>query len=532
MELLLLHHPFLGILVVLTLSAGWSTPALAQSSSGLDALFEGRERVRGAKERVRTQQAPAQNNTSAASAGPGDTVQLQTGSRELRQVQAPRLRSLAGSGRVETTCEGHVFLRREGQNGHITVSRLSDGGQAARVPGGNGVRCAGGYAFISANRNAPAVVDLSSGQVNTLSFSVPGGAQIIDSSLFPFEQSSGAVEALFHVRDQDRKAYIGRWRPGNNTIELSESPFWFIRQAQEIGDELQVVAVPISDRGARADVYRFGPNGQRKVLSQPPSFQVSMQGNFMAYAAGPTYGVIRPDGRLDGANLQGCLRHNGIYAASEIGIFAGCQDRDEAFEQYAYFSPETGWKTWRQQRGYSRGSTSAHVALSPGRSTVYAFNQSDQPTGVWFDMRRGALFQGSRLWSVATLNAQGQGPRLLATNVKEFEGTRRQNVELYHIDLDRGVEERLYTYSDCPGFISLYGQYEGRFLVHCVSQPEPGTYRFRYHWSELIDVDAGTRWRETNRRHESFTPEGKVVVSGVSAGANVTSVTPERLMIE
>ncbi|TVQ88307.1 MAG: hypothetical protein EA397_17175 [Deltaproteobacteria bacterium] len=526
------HRPFLGILVVLTLSTGWSTPAQAQPASGLDALFEGRERVRDAKQRVRNQQGPAPTNTSAANAGPGDTVQLQTGSRDLRQVQAPKLRSLAGSGRVQTTCDGHVFLRREGQNGHITVSRLSDGKQAGRVPGGNGVRCARGYAFISANGNAPAVVDLSSGKVTPLSFSVPGGAEIIDTSLFPFEQASGGVEALFHVRDRDRNAFIGRWRPGTNRVELSPSPFWFIGEAQEIGDELQVVAVPIEDTAARSEIYRFGPNGQRKVLEGPPMFRAPVQGNFMAYSVGSSFGVIRPDGSLDPANLQGCIRVGALYAASELGVFAGCQDRDEAFERYAYFSPQTGWRTWRQQRGYPRGSATVHVELSPGRSTVYEFNQSRQPTGVWFDMRRGALFQGSRLWSVATLNSQGQGPRLLATNVNEFEGTRRHNIELHHIDLDRGVEERLHTYSDCPGFLTLYGQHEGRFLVHCVSQPEPGTYRFQYHWSELIDVDAGTRWRETKRRHESFTPEGKVVVSGVSAGASVTNVTPERLMIE
>jgi len=529
---------WIGLLAFASMALGFSPTSSAQSNTGLNAFFDSVPGVNdGPTERDGDR--PRVGQASAISAGPGDTVRLQTGSRSLRPVQAPKLLGLEGSGTIklnagDSICGGFIFLQSEGYPGSIAVSRLSDRKLVGRVAGGQWVRCVGSLAFIEAV-GPPAVVDLSSGEIIRLSVSVPENQKIAYAKLFPVGDASGQVEALLYVNAQGGQSYVGRWRPGTSRVGLTPSPFSEISEAHEVAGDLHIFGVPSDVPNAKRAIYRYSDAGPRKLPAHDVSFSVLMDSGFLAYSnsTDDSIGVISPDGSQDRLPNLGCLAGPNTIAASAQGMLVSCHDRDheDRFLNFGYFSPATGWRTWRKQMQYPLSSPYINRRMIPGRTVLSEIYQSDRPTGTWFDMSRGVFFEGSMLWPMHQWGS-GQGTRLLATSVGAVEGVRQHSIDVYHIDLKRGVEEKLLTYNDCPGFLLLADVHEGRFLVHCIVQPELNTFKFKHQWSELLDVDAGTRWRETGRRHEAFMLDGTVLVSNLKAGSNAIRENPKRLWLE
>ena len=479
---------------------------------------------------------------------PGSTVHLHKERHNgLSLVRAPELTSLPQGAAYGESCQGYLFLiqgTRRGESRQGLIYSPDGTRNLGSVDNPGYTHCIGEYFFVGSRSAAAAVFHIPTERLTHLSYRLPNGAPGSDSYLFPLTPLDPEVptEALLYTRDRENNRFIGLWQPGLEEIALRDSPFGHIRDARFVGESLQISSgFPSSNHSSRTALHLVDRQGIREIHSDRSGNTITfLADGWTAYRINSGGGVISPSGEKEPLELRGCRHSPSLIGASHkaSALLMACFDaRDDAFENYLYWSQSTGSITWRQRRGYERGSTSLLNISRRTDTVIFDFNTPTHPTklprGLWFDLSQGAFFQGSPLFALSHYGNSGRSSRFLATNVEMVSGSFRHQLDVHLIDIERGTETFLHAYQDCPGYLHLVAQNQTQdeFIIHCLTKPESGRWHFIYHWSELVDVQTGTRWRETNRRHEGFTDRGAVVLSNLSAGTNHSYAVASRLWI-
>lgn len=493
----------------------------------------------------RRERTPRGWSGEAAQIGPGNQTPLERGRHPgLREVSAPSMRSLPSNSAYGGSCEDYLFLlsgsrERDTRIGTVVNSRTGEALGSVAHPGRT--ECMGEYFLMNSERRMPAIFHLPSESFLTLDFELPNGAPSSDAYLFGLvrDGEESPREVLVYTRDGQNNRFIGLWQPGRERVELRSSPFGHIRDARYVGETLQVSsAFPTGGTSSRTALHIVDDRGIEEIHSDSRGNLIAfLKGGWTAYR-GDGGGAISPDGRKEALSVSGCRHPASLIAASHdaSALLMACLDgQDEAYENYLYWSSERGATTWRHRRGYARGSTSLMHLLQDDYTVISDFNAPSYPVkdpqGVWVDLTTGTFFQGSPIFAMDIVGNQGRRSRFLGSNTGALEGTFRHDLDVYLIDIENRREEYLHTYRDCPGFLQMAAQDGDRFILYCITQPTPGLFRFTYHWSELIDLEAGTRWRESRRRHEGFTERGAVMISNLSSGSDLHYGSPSRLWI-
>ena len=508
--------------------------AQAQSSSPLENLF--------GPPRAATDSGPAATTPRQAprSFRPGETVSLRQGRRHLELVDAPRLQELYNGGLYHQCEKALFFITGSGENTSLSIMNISDGQVFGAIARPQKVTCAGSYAFIT-TAAMPWVVHLDRKETLELRYTLPNGRPISDSHLFPLirEGETEPGEVLVYTRDQNNQKFIGRWAPGAGpSISLTDSPFGHIRKARYIGDLIQIDSSSHNSSWRGSALFYLDDRGLHLFEEEGIETIEFLENGFTTFAKNFSAGFLSPQGDVTPVERRECRFSPSLIATSDVGALFVCLTHDLTVDYFFYLDDAGEFHQWEQRLPFQRGGTNSGFRLRPGYTTIYEFNNNMprstlryEPVGFWFDLRQGVNFHGTPLFAIPTLGFRGMPAHFLATSVDAVEGRHNHSIELHAIDLDLATEEYLHTYQDCPGFLRYAGSQEGRFLIQCLLQPEPGRFRFRYQWSELIDLNNNTRWRETNRRFEAFTSSGQVILSNVSSGQDHVYAPARRLWI-
>ena len=243
--------------------------------------------------------------------------------------------------------------------------------------------------------------------------------------------------------------------------------------------------------------------------------------------------VVSPRGKVRDWEIEGCSGSAVLWRAlaEPAGALMSCDGDQDGVERFKYWQPN-GSEVWSVERHYKRSSSQGDILMDADRPVASRMGvDRATPAGMWFDMKRGEKWRGESLLSAYYWDDNGLPATFMATDVGLGEEVASQERILYRIDLGSGTEQPVAIYDDCPGALEVADQTESEVIIQCLSRDPGGAYRFEYHWSEFIDLDSGDWWRTSNRDIHMFGPEGRLIVTDRSAGADYHWQMGSRLYI-
>ncbi len=339
----------------------------------------------------------------------------------------------------------------------------------------------------------PALLHLEDGRIIEPKLSVPGGSAIEQVRIVAAENPP--VVWVF-ARAADGKTYHGQWRDtSTEALALTdELPFW----AQMVRGTHGLQSW--TDQPAAQDCPRvlLRPGQPAECLPLDPDefFRAGkdlLGGRFWVEQQQRDTVSIRD--AASGARselLAGCSSVRSVAPLAEPPRLLAMCRLEGKLRRFELWSPEARW-SWETEL------PSRDLIFPPGNKPVLALEllgSMESPAAQWLDLEKGVLFSAPPMKPLMPAGANAFTRRILAQPPDRLK-------ELWLLDLDQGIAERIAHDIDCETPLDQSAISEGRAVVSCLAPAGMRNYfsadhRMRHwRWTEVIDFQARTRWRTT-----------------------------------
>lgn len=417
-------------------------------------------------------------------------------------------------------CGKYTFVAHGGQG-----SVIDDGGKRlAQIDSPDWSRCVGGVLAVGSDAHHLSVFDAQRQRWRHARLHTPAGVEITGVHKQEIEGSQpGSHYFLVDLRTDTEERFLGIWDPAQRDVELQPSPFSSPVQARDLGDRVRVVSVEYNDNGRRVStVSDMNRDGVQRLHRQTGGEAAILEDGWVVTQSGSAGQIVSPHGQVRDWEIQGCDSRAALWRTyrEPASALMSCRSEHEGRERFKYWTPDDS-QSWEMERDYRRRSSGSKPLMEMGQPVASRIGpHRDDPAGLWFDFIGGVMWRGEQLLPAYYWNRPGVPRTFLATDVALGEESSSARRALYLIDAEAGTQQPVATYDDCPGFLRTVDQTDSAVIIHCVSRDSGGAYRFQYHWSEFIDLYSGDWWRTSSREIRKFGPQGRLVVTNRSEGAD------------
>ena len=417
-------------------------------------------------------------------------------------------------------CGELIMVRHDGM-GTVLDAR---GERLGQIDSPNWSSCRDGRLSVGSDAHHLSSFDEARGDWEHARLRMPRDVAISDVQVQEVENSRERGGAfLVDVRTGTEARFLGIWSPGQRDVELEQTPFGGINQARDLGDRLRVAWVDYDEN--RAGVHYLSDLSSRGVDTvhrQVRGRITILDEGWAVTRSGNSGQVVSPQGDVRDWEIEGCEGRATVWRtmARPAAAIMSCDGDQDGVERFKHWQPR-GSEQWSTRRHYQRSSTQGDILMDSDRSVASEMGvDRSTPAGMWFDLDRGTMWRGEPLTAAYRWNGEGLQRSFMATDVALGEEGSSGERALYRIDVDRGTEQPVAVYDDCPGALIVADERGDAAIIHCVSQDAGGAHRFAYHWSEFIDLDSGDWWRTSEMDIRQFGPQGRLIVTDRGAGTD------------
>jgi hypothetical protein len=421
---------------------------------------------------------------------------------------------------------------REPKRGAII--HLDSGEVVRRFAFAHDLRCSEGYLIGPESSDGPPwVLRTSDGRFFEPSWTLPDGASARVARMHPIEKPGEQTdEFLVSAFSDEIDAWIhGGWKVGDRTVTMREYGMRYPSAVRYVEDDILVLFPRSYSDSDEPDcaVQRISSSGVNCEVSTSRAADAHFLGDGWIGVFTTSKVLVRsPEGEVESLRPQGCGRAVETYAlgAPGQGFLSGCRDGSESGTYHYMFWSNGARDDWSDSSGYRPG---GNVANGPLGGEVMALWTSGErrATHGWLDIRDGTVWTSEPLHVIDNKKSlHGRKARVLAAGL-----SRGNRIELHMLDVNTGKRQKVDAYDDCPGYLMEDGRHQGRVILRCITEPDPGRYVLRYHWSEVIDLVSGHRWRFSDKKPELFTQDGRIVFSDIGPRTDEWFATARRLWI-
>ncbi len=324
----------------------------------------------------------------------------------------------------------------------------------------------------------------------------------------PSLNGAGSSEVWLFAQAADGSVYHGQWENLEDATPSLLEPFPFWPTGSGAIDRLEVWrawGVPVGKDGAQAGpCVRMALGGGRAPTCRATEPETGISSaDYLAGGWAYYQGEVR--NAYDGTSarlLSGCYVTRNASMVSPPRVLAACFDQ-QGGRNYVLWSPERSWKFQTAETGNS--TRVIWGAVKPVFALAHFWSAREEPNRKWLDAERGLITTTEPLQPIGfALN--GLNRKFLATRPET------SPVEVVLVDLDANTVTTIARIGDCDGRLTVDTREGRKLAMVCSKRTNPKYYRFDVRWTEVIDLDAATRWR-TPYFVERFLDGGRIVAS-------------------
>ncbi len=560
----------LSLLAALTIL----TPSVAMAQGALDTL-----RATQSPRHVTTQRIQEQGH-SMEDIEPGQTIKLASQRTSLRTINVKTsefLRPAKGNRYIaaRTTCHDYLlvveYTHRKALNLHPHTKKLKgyvlnlkDNSRSETfLAPSEDIICQNDRMIMRRYDGAPAVFSFEDQSIHIPSVSLPNSetlSHMDDPTPIMPEDGSQATHFLVRAVSKDKKFYFSLWSPDDDHMDFTELPFDGVSAAQFNNDTIDMAGFTVhtsqvtdafsdnprtySNTQIHHHAYNVGDDITR-IHEGSANTEVSLiKGGYIAISEYNSQRILYPDNTELQISSEDCdprskLKLADVSRATTAALFTCRTSEDTTQYQLVYWTPEQTYTLNASGNSFQSPRPAQNWEFADGPVPIVVISESTWDPKRWeynhkyFDIDRGVLWHGDARYELSI--SPGRSPRVFLAADKEHkreEFQKGKKIKLFKVDIDRGTETLIHTYTDCPGQLVSSHRNAGITEVHCVTNPNKGKFEYIQQWSEVIDLENYTRFRVPKNRYVSdILPDGRFVINTADKGDNLLYHNASKLWV-